>query len=148
MVLKQPKGTFKVQVRKHRHLKAVPTRRNQATSKYRSKFEAGVAASLKQRCVQFSYESLCLDYTIEGRYKPDFILPNGVIVETKGFFSPTDRRKMLCVKAQHPDLDIRLCFQNAKEKISRAKRSITYGQWATRNGFKWSSGNIPNDWYL
>ena len=116
-------------------------------SKYRSKFEAGVAARLNKRSVSFSYESLVLDYTWEGKYKADFILPNGVIVETKGFFSPNDRRKMLCVKAQHPHLDIRLCFQNAKEKISRAKKSITYGQWATRNGFKWSSGTIPDDWY-
>ena len=116
-------------------------------SKYRSKFEAGIAASLIKRSVSFSYESLVLDYIIEGRYKPDFVLPNGVIVETKGFFSPNDRRKMLCVKAQHPDLDIRLCFQNAKEKISRAKKSITYGQWATRHGFKWSSGTIPSSWY-
>ena len=54
---------------------------------------------------------------------------------------------MLAVQKQHPDLDIRLCFQNAKDKISRAKRSITYGQWATRHGFKWSSGSIPQEWY-
>ena len=124
-----------------------PQKRTHPPSKYRSKFEAGIAASLDKRSVSFSYESLVLDYTIEGQYRPDFILPNGVIVETKGFFSPTDRRKMLCVKAQHPHLDIRLCFQNAKDKISRAKRSITYGQWATRNGFKWSNGIIPDDWY-
>ena len=52
-------------------------------SKYRSKFEAGVAARLNKRSVSFSYESLVLDYTWEGKYKPDFILPNGVIVETK-----------------------------------------------------------------
>ena len=94
-------------------------------SKYRSKFEASIAASLIKRSVSFSYESLVLDYIIEGQYKPDFVLPNGVIVETKGFFPPDQRRKMLCVKAQHPDLDIRMCFQNAKDKISRAKRSIT-----------------------
>ena len=126
-----------------------PQKRKQThpPSKYRSKFEAGIAASLDKRSVSFSYESLVLDYIIEGQYKPDFVLPNGVIVETKGFFPADQRRKMLCVKAQHPDLDIRMCFQNAKEKISRAKRSITYGQWATRHGFKWSSGTIPDDWY-
>ena len=144
MALKQRKVTSKAR-QKQRPLSQKRT--THPISKYRSKFEAGIAASLKQRSVQFSYESLCLDYTWEGKYKPDFILPNGVIVETKGFFSPNDRRKMLCVKAQHPDLDIRLCFQNAKEKISRAKKSLTYGQWATRNGFIWSNGTIPNDWY-
>ena len=90
---------------------------------------------------------MTLPYIIEADYRPDFILDNGVIIEAKGFFAPMDRRKMLAVKKQHPDLDIRLCFQNAKDKISRAKRSITYGQWATRHGFKWASGSIPQDWY-
>jgi len=90
---------------------------------------------------------MALDYIIESVYTPDFILPNGVVVETKGHFKSDDRRKMLAVQAQHPDLDIRLCFQNATDKISRAKRSMTYGQWATKHGFKWSSGCIPASWY-
>ena len=118
-----------------------------ATSKYRSKFEAGVAASLEQRSVPFSYEPIVLDYVIQAKYKPDLILGNGIVVELKGFFSAQDRRKMLCVKEQHPELDIRMCFQNAKDKISRARKSITYGAWATRHGFKWASGTIPEDWY-
>ena len=119
----------------------------ETSSKYRSKFEGRVAAALTQNKVGFTYEDMTLPYIIEAVYRPDFILDNGVVVETKGFFSPQDRRKMLAVQKQHPDLDIRLCFQNAKDKISRAKRSITYGQWATRHGFKWASGNIPKDWY-
>ena len=146
MASKQQKGTSKVR-RKQRHLKAVPTPKSQGTFKYRSKFEAGIAASLNQRRVPFKYEGLTLDYIIEAKYKPDFILPNGVIVEAKGFFRPEDRRKMLAVKKQHPDLDIRLCFLNGNEKISRAKKSITYGQWATRHGFQWSSRFVPNSWY-
>ena len=119
----------------------------ETSSKYRSKFESRVAAALTQNKVGFTYEDMTLPYIIEAVYRPDFILENGVVVETKGFFSPQDRRKMLAVQKQHPDLDIRLCFQNAKDKISRAKRSITYGQWATRHGFKWSSGTIPSSWY-
>ena len=121
--------------------------KTKATSKYRSKFEAGIAASLEQRSVPFSYEPIVLDYVIQAKYKPDLILGNGIVVELKGFFSAQDRRKMLCVKEQHPELDIRMCFQNAKDKISRARKSITYGAWATRHGFKWASGTIPEDWY-
>lgn len=116
------------------------------SSRYRSKFEASVAASLKQRGLAFGYESLPLPYTISAVYTPDFVLPNGVIVETKGLFDSDDRRKMAAVKAQHPDLDIRLCFMKADVKLSRAPRSLTYWQWAERHGFLWCEGNIPTTW--
>jgi hypothetical protein len=143
MALNQRKGAFKGRA-KYRHLQR---KRTHPTSKYRSKFEAGVAASLEQRNLPFSYEPIVLDYVIQAKYTPDLVLSNGIVVELKGFFSAQDRRKMLCVKEQHPELDIRMCFQNAKDKISRAKKSITYGAWATRHGFKWASGTIPSSWY-
>ncbi len=116
---------------------------------YRSKFEAEIAAILTKKKVSFSYESLDLKYIIRGTYKPDFILSqNGIIVETKGFFSPEDRRKMVAVKAANPSLDIRFCFQNANTKLSRGKkRSLSYGQWATKNGFLWCHKTIPTQWY-
>ena len=117
------------------------------SNEYRSKFEASIAANLHAKNVAFTYESIRLDYTIEGTYCPDFILPSGVIIEAKGHFKPEDRRKMVAIKAQHPHLDIRLCFQTATDKSSRAKRCMSYGQWATRHGFAWSSGNIPTTWY-
>ncbi len=117
--------------------------------KYRSKFEAGIAATLLKKKMAFSYESLDLKYVIRGTYKPDFILSqNGIIIETKGYLSPEDRRKMVAVKAANPSLDIRFCFQNAKTKLSRGKkRSLSYGQWATKNGFPWCDKTIPADWY-
>ncbi len=117
------------------------------SSKYRSKFEASLAAGLNEKGVTFTYEDLTLPYIIEATYRPDFILENGVLIEAKGHFRPEDRRKLIAIKEQHPDLDIRLCFMRAKEKLSKAKRSMTYGEWATRNGFKWSEGSIPKDWY-
>ena len=109
------------------------------SSRYRSKFEASVAASLKARGLQFGYEVQALAYTISAVYTPDFVLPNGVIVSE-------DRRKMVAVKAQHPGLDIRLCFMKADAKLSRAPRSLTYWQWAERHGFLWCEGNIPTAW--
>lgn len=117
------------------------------TSNFRSKFEAGVAASLTKRGLSFHYEGQALPYKIEAVYTPDFILPSGVIVETKGHFPPEDRRKMLAVKAQYPQLDIRLCFQNADVKLSRAPRALTYWQWAERHGFLWCEGHIPTTWF-
>jgi hypothetical protein len=117
------------------------------TSRFRSKFEAAVAASLKKRGLPFNYEGQALPYKIEAIYTPDFILPNGVIVETKGLFDSDDRRKMVAVKEQHPELDIRLCFMKADVKLSRAPRSLTYWQWAERHGFLWAEGHIPTTWY-
>ena len=101
---------------------------------------------MNKRGLAFQYESRALPYRIEAIYTPDFILPN-CMVETKGLFSPEDRRKMLAVKACHPDADIRLCFQNAKAKLSKAPRSLTYGQWADRHGFAWCEGHIPTAWF-
>ena len=60
-------------------------RRKQPRSKYRSRFEERLALALEQAKVNFSYETLRLPYTVERVYTPDFILPNGVIVEAKGF---------------------------------------------------------------
>jgi hypothetical protein len=117
------------------------------TSRYRSKFEAAVAASLNKRGLPFNYEGQALPYKIEAVYTPDFILPNGVIVETKGLFDSDDRRKMVAVKDQHPHLDIRLCFMKADVKLSRAPRSLTYWQWAERQGFLWCEGHIPTTWF-
>ena len=116
--------------------------------KYRSKFEAGIAATLNKNKVAFSYESLDLKYILSCSYCPDFILGNGIIIETKGYLSKEDRRKMLAVKEANPSLDIRFCFQNAKTKLSRGKkRSLSYGQWATKNGFLLCHKTIPADWY-
>ena len=117
------------------------------TSRFRSKFEAAVAASLIKRGLPFNYEGQALPYKIEAIYTPDFILPNGVIVETKGLFDSDDRRKMVAVKEQNPHLDIRLCFMKADVKLSRAPRSLTYWQWAERHGFLWCEGHIPTTWF-
>lgn len=102
---------------------------------------------MSKRGLPFGYEKQALLYRIEATYTPDFCLPNGVVVETKGHFPPEDRRKMLAVKAQHPELDIRLCFQNADVRLSRAPRALTYWQWAERHGFLWCQGHIPTTWF-
>ena len=84
---------------------------------------------MRKRGLAFQYESRALPYRIEAIYTPDFILPS-CMVETKGLFSPEDRRKMLAVKACHPDADIRLCFQNAKAKrVKRKECKVLQAQW-------------------
>jgi hypothetical protein len=122
------------------------TSKRQQTGRYRSKFEAGIAFSLNKRGLGFDYETQHYDYIIEAVYTPDFILPT-CVVEAKGVLTTEDRRKLRSVKQLHPDLDLRLCFQNAKAKLSKAPRSLRYWQWAERHGFPWCEGHIPTAWF-
>ena len=71
------------------------------TSKYRSKFEAGIAFSLNKRELGFDYETRHYDYTIEAIYTPDFILPT-CVVEAKGVLTSEDRRKLRKCQAVTP----------------------------------------------
>lgn len=113
-------------------------------SNFKSGFERTIATNLKNRGITFEYESLKLPYVINHNYHPDFIFPNGVIVEAKGRFMKGDTAKMRAVKYQHPDLDIRFCFMAPHQKIPGQK--TTYAQWAERHGFPWCDSEIPEDW--
>ncbi len=117
--------------------------------RFRSKFEADVAADLSARGIPFAHESVRLLYDTPRLYIPDFTFEGrlGIFhVESKGYFPLEDRRKMLEIKRSNPEVDVRIVFQNASTKLSRAKGSITYAQWADRNGFRWAEGTIPVWW--
>lgn len=96
------------------------------------------------RKVKFEYETLQVPYTLDGVYNPDFIFPSGLIVEAKGLLDRDSKRKMLAVKRQHPELDIRFLFMDANKKIPGSKQ--THGEWATRNGFPWAEREVPQEW--
>jgi len=51
---------------------------------YRSRLEEKLARWFELNGYQFEYETLKLNYTLSAVYTPDFILPNGVILEAKG----------------------------------------------------------------
>jgi hypothetical protein len=115
---------------------------------FRSGLEEFVADSLVQRGVSYQYEELVLRFTRpakSSRYTPDFVLSNGIIVETKGRFLTADRQKHLLVKAQHPTLDIRFVFSYSKTKISKGSNT-TYADWCIKNGFLFADKNIPDAW--
>ncbi len=116
--------------------------------KLRSKFEAAVVELLVQGKRAFEYERERLPYTVPHVYVPDITLPNGVMIEIKGYLDVIDRRKLLRVKEAHPDLDLRLLFQDCEKQIGRTYRSATYREWAIRHGFAWAQGpEIPLEWF-
>ena len=100
---------------------------------------------LKSKEVKYEYESLKITYTLDCTYTPDVVLPNGIIVELKGFFRGSDRRKHLQLRTQYPHLDIRFVFQDANKKISKTSKT-TYGMWASKNGITFAEGYIPDSW--
>lgn len=113
---------------------------------YRSGLEANIAASLKGTVTL--YEPIGIPYTISSHhtYYPDFVLPKqAIIIEGKGEFSAADRKKMLLVKTQHPNLDIRFVFSNPNAKIGK-KSKTTYADWCKKNGFPYAKGTVPEEW--
>jgi hypothetical protein len=115
---------------------------------FRSGLEEKIAAELKAAGVLFTFEEDVIEYIRPQRaakYTPDFVLRNGVIIETKGRFVTADRQKHLLVKAQHPDLDIRFVFSNSSSRISK-KSPTTYAMWCERYGFKYADKSIPKEW--
>lgn len=118
--------------------------------KFRSKFEKRVWENAVERIKGLVYEpkSPVICYHTTARYIPDFELGNGVYVESKGYFTNRDRAKMLRVKGQNPELDIRMLFQRASNRITKSSNSLTYGEWADKHGFPWEEGDhIPEEWY-
>ena len=113
-------------------------------TRYRSKFERMIGESNPEA----KYEAMVLEYLVPEKphvYTPDWLLPNGVIVETKGRFTYYDREKMLQVKRNHPDADIRFVFQR-DNKMSRTSKQ-RYSDWCVKHGFQYAIGNIPESWY-
>ena len=114
---------------------------------YRSGFEDTVARELTEKGIEYTYEKekiKWVDYKVRT-YTPDFVLGNGIIIETKGRFVANDRRKHREIKKQFPDLDIRFVFQNSRAKLYKGAKS-SYGDWCKKYGFDYADKSIPDDW--
>ena len=116
--------------------------------KFRSKLEESVANLLEGLGVSYQYESERVPYTIQHHYCPDFVLPNHVLLETKGYWDAKDRRKILAVKKDNPDIDLRMVFQAPYNTISKRSKT-TYAKWCDKHNIPWTSfHNITLDWLI
>lgn len=116
---------------------------------YRSGLEDSNAEWLRKHGIPVLFEQYTIEFVqpeTKRKYTPDFRLPNGVFVETKGRFLVADRQKHLFVKAQRPDLDIRFVFSNPHAPINKGSKT-TYAIWCERHGFKWATRLIPPEWW-
>ena len=117
---------------------------------FKSGLEDLVSQQIESKGIKVEYETEEVKYIIPASphtYHPDFKLPNGIRVETKGRFVLADRKKHLLVKEQNPTLDIRFVFTNSKNKINK-KSKTTYAMWCEKNGFKYADKFIPEEWFL
>ena len=122
-------------------------RRKHNKRKYRSGLEEKVAEFIQEHESCVRYEEFKIKWTdVRFRvYTPDFVLDNGIIIETKGLFTSEDRRKHIEVQKQHPELDIRFVFTNERNKLYKGSKT-TYGMWCDKNNFKYATRIIPLQW--
>lgn len=115
---------------------------------FRSGLEEAVAEQLREAGVSFTYEETRLGFVWPARkatYTPDFLLPSGLFIETKGRFQTADRQKHLLVKAHHPEAEIRFVFSNPRQRISKTS-STSYADWCDKNGFEYAAKSVPKAW--
>lgn len=122
-------------------------RRNAIKHGYRSGLEHNLSMYLDKLKYKYRYEYIKIEWEdlAYRTYTPDFILNNGIIIETKGRFIAADRRKHLAIKKQHPKLDIRFVFTNSRVKLYKGSKTC-YGQWCIKHKFRYYDRIIPEDW--
>lgn len=129
---------------------------------YRSALEKGIADDLAAKGIPFEYERHTISYTRPVRqglcgdcggktvgkrsvYTPDFRIPGGIFVESKGRFTGSDRSKLASVRSQYPGIDLRILF--AQDNWTTKLHKQRYSAWAAKHGFIWAVGKrIPADW--
>lgn len=130
-------------------------------TEFRSGSEERVAAQLTAAGIRYAYEDRWVHYKVperQAKYKPDFpIKDTNILIEVKGYFGGSgryataqkaadERHKLVLLKEQHPELEIRLVFDRASTKIYKGSET-TYAKWADDHGFKWADKNrVPPEW--
>jgi hypothetical protein len=128
--------------------KQTTTRQRAVAAGYRSGLEETVGKQLEDAGIKAEYETLKIRYSKPAKqhcYTPDWSLPNGIIIETKGRFLTADRQKHLLIKQQYPKLDIRFVFSNSNAKLSKVSKT-RYADWCIKNGFMYADKLIPKAW--
>jgi len=91
-------------------------------------------------------------YTIEHEYNPDFRLSykdfQPKYIEYKGRFDADDRKKLLAVKEQCPDVQIYLAFKyDAYISPPKVKKRKRISDWCKANGFVCCFKEPPQEWF-
>ena len=132
-----------------------------AKHKYRSKFERSIGTNLTKRGIKFLFEPFKMVYYLKKRgavcldcgskncrekhhYTPDFVLPNGIVIEAKGHFTGPMRTKTREVIAANPDIELRMLFM--RDQWISKKKKHKYSEWCDKNGIKYAFVKVPQEW--
>jgi hypothetical protein len=126
----------------------------------RSGFELEVAEMLRHHGIDFEYETRSFPWleqvpnaycpscgqpgVARRSYTPDFFLPNGVIIEAKGRYTPKDRK--ISIAMRDADIDVKMVFQY-DNRLSR-KSKTRYSDWCEKHGIDYAVRQIPEEWTL
>lgn len=128
--------------------KAPTIRQRALAAGYRSGLEEIVAARLTRLGIAHDYEQHTVKYTVPSRvasYRPDFVLTNGIVVETKGRWVSDDRKKIELVRKQFPKLDLRILFMR-DQPITKGSKT-RYSTICQKLGVPFAVGQvIPDEW--
>ena len=98
---------------------------------------------------ELTYEAETLTYSIPRTYVPDFVveLSNGhkIYIEVKGYLRRDDEKKLLAVRRDHPDVDLRIVFDKDNKLAGRKMR---YSEWCTKHGILYAVGHLPKEWLI
>ena len=124
------------------------------SNSYRSGLENRIADQISEAGLSVDYETDVISFYWPermARYTPGFKLPKPgggfFFLEVKGRWVTGDRQKMILVRQQNPDLDIRMLFQRATNRLYKGSKT-TYADWCDMNGIAWCEKSIPTDWLL
>ena len=113
--------------------------------------ELAISEQLKKAKVEFTFEPHSFVYKIHATYTPDFVVKGKdgpIYIEVKGYHAGMAAwcSKIKSFVEQHPKIDYRIVFLDAKKKFNKRYKS-NMGDWATRVGITWADGGIiPNEW--
>ena len=94
---------------------------------YRSGLEETISKVLEEQGIEVLYET------------------DKVYLETKGMWVVADRAKHILIKKQHPNIDIRFLFSNARSKLYKGSKT-TYADYCEKHGFRYAHKHLPQDW--
>ena len=135
-------------MRKYGAMRNYPARQRAIQAGYRSGLEERVQEQLRLLKCDAKFEPFKIPYLVPASkhtYLPDFVLPNGIVIETKGRWDLASRKKHKLLKEQYPDLELRMVFSNSRAKISKGAKS-RYSDICERLGILYADKEVPVDW--
>jgi hypothetical protein len=103
---------------------------------FKSKLEYDFNELIKKGGKQANYEKERIPFVKSTHYLPDFEIAKNVFIETKGYFSSSNRTNLLEFLTQHPDMTVLMVFGNSQNRLN-SKSKITYAQWCDKHGVEW-----------